>query len=121
MLVLIYSSTAPSVVPLESVMVLNSPKPTTIVVNRPPVAVIDGPDAITVKAGQRLQLSGKVSDADGPEQPLAAWDSGDDTEIVYGTSVAPTFARPGKYVVKLRATDSRRERVASVAATITDE
>jgi PKD repeat protein len=66
-------------------------------------------------------MSGTVSDADGPEQPLAAWDFGDDTETVYGTSVVHTYARPGKYVVKLRATDSCRERAASVAVTVSNE
>jgi len=59
-----------------------------------------------------------VADADGPEKPLAAWDFGDDTEIVYGSSVTHTYARPGRYVVKLRATDSILERTASVTVTV---
>jgi hypothetical protein len=56
--------------------------------------------------------------AAGPEKPLAAWDYGDDTEIVYGSSVTHTYARPERYVVKLRATDSILERTASVTVTV---
>jgi hypothetical protein len=121
MMILIHKSEKVSAVSLNSLIALNCLKAAPIVANQPPVATIDGPKTVTMKAGQTLRLSGTVSDPDGPQQPQAVWDFGDNTEIVYGNSVTHVYARPGRYVVKLRATDSILERTASVVVTVTND
>jgi hypothetical protein len=119
MMILIHRSENPQAVPLDSLTALSCLKAGPIRANQPPAANIEGPNQITVKAGQPLTLKGTVSDPDGPERPQAAWDFGDDTEVICGESVSHTYARPGQYKVTLRATDSVLERTASVRVTVT--
>lgn len=108
LLVIVYKGDLPPGVAQEE-LTSRSGNPDALVANDPPSAQITGVSDAAPAVGQTITLTGLVSDADGPRQPLAVWEFGDATEAKYGTSVTHTFLTPGTYTVTLRASDSVRE------------